>query len=165
MKIYSSAFKDNGTVPIRHTGFGEDISPGITVCDAPENTISFALLLDDMDVPFCKSFNHWIVWNIPKTNTIPEGLPGGEMISEPIPACQGRAWGKNRYRGPRQPFFVRGEHRYVFTLYALDCRLDIPCSSDKNILLKEMSGHILATASVTGRFKRGAKNRRIAHTV
>lgn len=154
MIVSSTAFKNNGTIPRKHTGFGEDISPEFTITDAPEATVSFAVILDDLDVPFCKIFTHWIVWNLPDNGVIPEGLPKGAVISEPVKACQGTAWGKNCYRGPKQPFFIRNEHRYVFTVYALDCMLDISENSDRKNLLDAMSDHILSQANITGRYKR-----------
>lgn len=147
MIIKSRAFM-NGFIPTKHTGFGDDISPELTIIDAPDETISFAIVLDDLDVPLRKSFNHWIVWNIPKTEVIPEGL------SE-INAIQGIAWGKNRYRGPKQPFFIKKEHRYVFTVYALDCMLNISEKSNKKALLSAMNGHILTDATLIGKYKRG----------
>ncbi|MDO4939356.1 MAG: YbhB/YbcL family Raf kinase inhibitor-like protein [Lachnospiraceae bacterium] len=155
MIVSSKSFENNGTIPLKHTGFGEDISPELTIADAPGNTVSFAVVLDDLDVPFQKSFTHWIIWNIPKIDVIPEGLPYGAVLREPFPACQGEAWGKYRYRGPKQPVFIRKEHRYVFTVYALDCRLDISEKSRKMNLLDAMHGHILAEAKIIGKYKRG----------
>ena len=166
MIIRSKSFENDGTIPLKHTGFGEDLSPELTISDAPYDAVSFAVILDDLDVPFTKTFTHWIVWNIPGTKVIPEGLskgtviipeglPYGAVISEPIDACQGMAWGKHRYRGPKQPVFIRNEHRYVFTVYALDCRLDIPEASGKDDLIDAMRGHILAEANIIGKFKRG----------
>lgn len=154
MKITSNAFTDNGIIPDKHTGFGEDISPDFTITDAPEKTESFAIILDDLDVPFVKIFNHWLIWNIPKVSVIPEGLPKGAVISEPVNACQGAAWGKHCYRGPKQPFFIINEHRYVFTVYALDCQLDISEKSKRKNLLDAMNGHILAEAKLTGKHRR-----------
>ena len=155
MTVGSRSFENNGTIPRKHTGFGEDISPELTVSGVPEGTVSFAVILDDTDVPFRKNFTHWIVWNIPVTDVIPEGLPCGASIREPVPACQGAAWGKHRYRGPKQPFFIRKEHRYVFTVYALECKLDLPENARRKDLLQAMRGHISAEASLTGRFRRG----------
>ena len=154
MIVSSTAFENDGIIPLKHTGFGEDFSPELTISDVPEGTVSFAIILDDLDVPFCKSFTHWIVWNIPMADVIPEGLPGGLVIHEPIPACQGVAWGKHKYRGPKQPFFIRKEHRYVFTVYALDCQVDIPENSRKKSLLDAMQGHIIAEAKMLGKYKR-----------
>lgn len=147
MIVSSTTFENNGMIPQKHTGFGEDISPELIVTDAPEDTISFAIILDDLDVPFCKSFCHWIVWNIPQKDIIPEGLQN-------ISSCSGIAWGKHRYRGPKQPFFIRKVHRYVFTVYALDCQLDISEKSCKKNLLDAMRGHILAEASLIGKYQR-----------
>ena len=154
MIVRSKSFENNGMMPRKHTGFGEDISPEFIITNAPENAVSFAIILDDLDVPFMKAFTHWIIWNIPVTDIIPEGLPYGAVIHEPILACQGAAWGKHRYRGPKQPVFIRNEHRYVFTVYALDCRLDISEDSRKNNLIDAMRDHILAEASLTGRYQR-----------
>ena len=147
MIINSTAFNNNKTIPKKHTGFGDDISPELTIIDAPENTVSFAIILDDSDVPFCKNFTHWIVWNIPKIDIIPEGLSN-------VNACQGIAWGKHCYRGPKQPFFIRNEHRYIFKVYALDCKLNISENSNKKNLLNAMNGHILADAKIIGKYKR-----------
>lgn len=154
MIIRSNSFDDNGMIPQKHTGFGEDISPEFTITEQPSNTKSIAISLDDLDVPFCKSFNHWIVWNIPNIEVIPQGLPKGAVIQEPIYACQGTVWGKNGYRGPKQPFFIRNMHRYVFTFYALDCQLTLSEKSDKKALVDAMQGHILAEAKIVGNYKR-----------
>lgn len=155
MTVTSAAFKNNETIPKKYTGFGEDISPDLTVTGAPEGTASFAVVLDDLDVPFQKIYTHWVIWNLPPAGVIPEGLPWGAVIGKPVSACQGTAWGKNRYRGPKPPFFMKTAHRYVFTVYALDCLLDIPESSDRKALIAAMDGHILDKADITGKFKRG----------
>lgn len=152
MIVSSKSFKNNGEIPVRHTGFGDDVSPQLEIADAPEETVSFAVILDDLDVPMKDTFTHWVIWNISKTDVIPEGIPEGAHISNPISACQGKAWGKNRYRGPKQPPFLRKEHRYVFRVYALDCYLDIPAEADKKKLLSEMKGHVLSEAELLGRY-------------
>ncbi len=154
MLVSSTAFENGGMIPQRHTGFGEDRSPELIITDAPENAASFAIILDDLDVPFRENFTHWIIWNVPVTGVIPEGLPFGPVIREPISACQGAAWGKHGYRGPKPPIFIRKEHRYVFTVYALDRRLDISENSRKNDLVDAMRGHILAEAKLLGTYQR-----------
>lgn len=154
MIVTSSAFADNGIIPVKYTGFGEDLSPELRIADIPEGTETLAVILDDLDVPFTRQFTHWIIWNIPQTDVIPEGLPKGEKITSPVNACQGIAWGRNGYRGPKQPFFIRNEHRYVFTVYALDRYLIIATESTKKDLLNAMTGHILAAAQIIGRYKR-----------
>lgn len=71
MIIESNSFKDGGTIPLKNTGFGEDISPDFRVIGIPDGTVSLAIVMDDLDVPFRNRFNHWIIWNIPKTEVIP----------------------------------------------------------------------------------------------
>ena len=153
MIVKSKCFDDNGMLPKRYTGFSEDISPELSLKDVPDNTVSLAVVMDDLDVPFQKEFTHWIIWNIPKTDVIPEGIPAGAVLEKPINAIQGVAWGKHIYRGPKQPFFIRKEHRYVFNVYALDCMLNLKATSRKDELLDSINGHILADAKITGRYK------------
>ncbi len=155
MIVSSTAFENNGWIPQKHTGFGEDRSPELVITDAPEGAVSFAIILDDLDVPFRKDFTHWIIWNIPATGAVPEGLPHGSVIREPISACQGVAWGKHGYRGPKPPIFIRKEHRYVFTVYALDCQLDISDNSRRDDLIDAMRGHILSEAKLLGKYQHG----------
>lgn len=153
MKVSSTAFAHGGVIPARHTGFGEDLSPALSVTEIPEGTVSLAVILDDLDVPFTREFTHWVAWNLPPAD-IPEGLPAGAVIERPVPAVQGRAWGKHRYRGPKQPFFIRNVHRYVFTVYALDTGLDLPSEADKARLMEAMRGHILAQTALMGTAQR-----------
>lgn len=153
MKVSSKSFENNELIPKKHTGFGEDLSPEFQISDVPEGTVSLAVIMDDLDVPWTKNYNHWIVWNIPNTEIIPEGLPKGTEISEPIKACQGIGWGKNGYRGPKPPFFLKKAHRYVFYIYALDTELALPVKAKKKALLDAVKGHVLDRATLTGLYK------------
>ena len=57
------------------------------------------------------------------------------------------------YDGPCPPWNDAIPHRYVFTLYALDVpRLDVPHRFTGADVRNAMAGHILAEASVTGRY-------------
>ena len=153
MRLFCASFSDDGSMPARYTGFGEDISPELYIEDIPKATVSLAVTLDDLDVPLLRALNHWVIWNIPAASVIPEALPQGNVIETPVHACQGNAWGKHRYRGPKQPPFVKKEHRYCFTVYALDCVLGISTNSGKTALLKAMAGHVLSEARLVGRYK------------
>lgn len=148
--LTSPEFPGNGIIPEKHTGFGEDISPPFKLEDVPPETVSIAIVMDDLDVPIKGEFTHWIIWNIPPAPYIPEGIPGGRRIHTPVSAVQGKAWGKNKYRGPKQPPFIRKAHRYRFTAFALDTMLDISPGSNKKQLLQAMSGHVVDKADLTG---------------
>jgi hypothetical protein len=57
------------------------------------------------------------------------------------------------YDGPCPPWNDEIPHRYVFTLYALDVgRLPVPGAFGGNDVRRAIEGHILAQASITGRY-------------
>ena len=35
-----------------------------TITDTPDGTVSFAIILDDLDVPWKKEYNHWIIYYV-----------------------------------------------------------------------------------------------------
>lgn len=150
MTVTSSDFENNQMIPKRHTGFGDDLSPELVLKDMPEETVSVAIIMDDLDVPFVREFPHWIIWNIPPVSVIPQGIPKGKAINTPFSAFQGKAWGKHVYRGPKQPPFIRKAHRYRFSVFALDAMLGISPDAGKARLLKAMSGHVLAKTEISG---------------
>jgi Raf kinase inhibitor-like YbhB/YbcL family protein len=158
--ISSPAFKNNGNIPKVHTGFDRDISPAFELHNLDDHTISIAIILDDLDIPFTSAYPHWLIWNIPKMNNIPENISYGEKVTsigdEKTEAIQGMAYGKNRYRGPKQPVFIRSTHHYRFTIYALDCMLTLDSTAGKSKLIAAMQGHILQQGSIVGNYKRSS---------
>lgn len=150
MIVTSSDFKDYEMIPKKHTGFGADVSPKLMLKDIPEKTVSIAIIMEDLDVPFIGEFPHWIIWNIPPVTVIPQGIPKGKLINNPIRAFQGKAWGKHAYRGPKQPPFIHKTHRYRFSVFALDRMLDISPHANKAELIRAMSAHVLEKAELVG---------------
>ena len=66
------------------------------------------------------------------------------------PDMEGRYLG---YDGPCPPWNDSIVHRYVFTLYALDLpALDVPDEFGGADVVEAMRGHVLAEASLTGRY-------------
>ncbi len=149
MRLVSDAFEHEQKIPSRYTCDGENISPPLRLEDVPEGTRSLVLIMDDPDVP--KSlradgvWDHWIAYNIPPTTReIPEG--------EEPPGLPGAGTAGNRgYFGPCPP---DREHRYYFTVYALDTRLRVIDEPIKVEVLKAMDGHILERATLMGRYER-----------
>jgi Raf kinase inhibitor-like YbhB/YbcL family protein len=149
MKLTSSAFDHEGSIPKQYTCDGEGISPPLYITDIPAETKSLALIMDDPDVP--KSirkdgiWDHWVVFNIPASTTYiaeaeePSGTPGKGTANN------------TGYYGPCPP---DREHRYFFNIYALDTLLELPGGSTKNQLLEAMNGHVLAKAILIGRYKK-----------
>lgn len=152
MILTSPQFENEGWMPDCLAGYGEDKSPELLVDDIPEGTVSFAITMDDLDQPITPGFNHWVAWNLPPEKQIPGNLPKGEIIDYPIHVEQGRAYGKHCYRGPKPPF--NWNHRYKFTLYAVDINVKIGTDSKKDELLEALDGHILSSAELIGKYQR-----------
>ncbi|MER6031245.1 YbhB/YbcL family Raf kinase inhibitor-like protein [Streptomyces sp. NPDC001851] len=147
LTVTSAAYPDDGTVPRRHTCDGADVSPPLAFTAVPAGTASLALLLRDFDAPR-GPFTHWLVWNIdPHTRQLSAG-------ERPRGAAEGRNdFGGTGYGGPCPP---RGNrpHHYVLTVYALDRRLSLAPDASAAGLLRALSGHTLATGTLTGRYSR-----------
>lgn len=145
MKLTSSAFSHNQPIPEKYTCDGDNVSPPLTISEAPQNTQSLALIMDDPDAPG-RTFVHWTMWNIdPATTEIPEGaVPQGAM--------QGFTdFGSRRYGGPCPP---SGTHRYIFKLYALDSRLSLSENSRKEDVEREMADHVLDFTQFIGLYSK-----------
>jgi Raf kinase inhibitor-like YbhB/YbcL family protein len=119
-------------------------------------------------------FFHWVLIELPATvpaisagefssAVTPRGKPGPEA---PHGARQGindyTGWFANDaemagdyygYDGPCPPWNDEIPHRYVFTVYALDIgRLPVQGDFGGNDVRKAIEGHVLAQASITGRY-------------
>jgi Raf kinase inhibitor-like YbhB/YbcL family protein len=154
LEVKSPSFENNAYIPRKHTGFDVDISPEFRLFNLHKETVSICIMMNDLNIPLINEYNHWLIWNIPKIEVIPENIPYGPTVPSLHNAIQGVGYGVNRYRGPKQPFFIRNAHRYVFHFYALDCFLDLKCSAKKKDLLEAMQGHILQQGSIMGKYKR-----------
>ena len=152
LRVSSGAFQENDWIPNANSGYGEDKSPELRIEGLTDGAISLVVTLDDLGHPIKPGYNHWVAWNLPPISVIPEGLPKRAVIEEPIHAEQGMAYGKHCYRGPKPPF--NWNHDYQFTVYALDCLLQLEPDSDKTAVLKAMDGHVLQTGMLMGKFQR-----------
>ena len=144
LKLTSSNFSDGGEIP-RIFGYKNgNKHPTLFVSDMPEGTEYLALIMDDPDAMGAvgKVWVHWVVWNIwPVSNT---GVVDYNQASEGM-----TDFGEVGYGGPAPP---DKRHTYVFKLYALDSRLDLPEGSTKSELEKAMEGHIIEQTQLTGTY-------------
>lgn len=154
MKLVSPAFSHNEAIPIEYTCDGANISPALVWSDAPENTQSFALIVDDPDAP-AKVWVHWLIFNIPSTVDFLVKKQGNTR--QEVSFMQGATDfnGAQKWSGPCPPY---GIHRYHFKLYALDTMLDLPAGASKDELLSAMHGHILEQATLIGTYQRTNNN-------
>lgn len=154
LTLTSNVFTDKGMIPDRFTCDGENINPPLTISGMPEGTMSFALTMEDPDIPQevqqkmdISIFDHWIAYNIPpSTKKIEENDSIGVQGSNSA--------GGIGYTGPCPPAeYEPVEHRYICTVYALDTTLDLPEGATKEELRLAIQGHILDTAELTGRYR------------
>jgi Raf kinase inhibitor-like YbhB/YbcL family protein len=145
MKLVSSAFVHDKTIPSTYTCDGENINPPLSISDVSKDTKSLALVIDDPDAPM-GTWVHWTVWNIaPTTAEISEN-------SVPEKATQGTtSFGKPGYGGPCPP---SGTHRYFFKLFALDTMIELDGKATVAEIEEAMKGHILAQTQLIGRYGR-----------
>ena len=153
LKLTSSAFEDTAVIPAKFTCDGQrDLNPPLTISDVPEGTKSFALIMDDSDVPkVIKSdgmFDHWVLFNVPAdTREIAAGVTIG------MHGANGA--GQNQYTGPCPPKqYEPSQHRYVFRLYALDSELPLQEGASKKDVETAMQGHVVAQTQLIGVYKR-----------
>ena len=71
LKFKCNGIDAQGQFLIEHTGYGLDISPEFVVENLSPSAKTIAITLEDLSHPI-KDFTHWIVWNIPATNSIRE---------------------------------------------------------------------------------------------
>jgi Raf kinase inhibitor-like YbhB/YbcL family protein len=137
------------TIPPMYTCDGSDVSPAISWGPSPMITSSFALTVVDTDTPF--GFVHWVIYNIGMgTHELRQGLPKQASLSD---GTQGvNDFDKVGYSAPCPP--GNSPHHYVFTLYALDTKLNLPSDPTRKQLESAMKGHILAYGQFTAHYLR-----------
>jgi Raf kinase inhibitor-like YbhB/YbcL family protein len=152
MRISSPAFSDGELIPRDFTGDGGDRSPPLVWSEVPARAHSLALICEDPDAPSKTDFTHWVVFDIPSSTVeLPEGL-SAHAVRRTFGLQGMNDFGSLGYRGPSPP--AGHEHRYVFTLYAVDRVLDLPAGATKDQVLMALAGHEMERAVLTGRYQR-----------
>ena len=146
----TSASFPAGEIPKKFTCNNADISPELAWAAPPAKTQSFALIVIDEDAPL-GSFVHWVLYNLPADRReLPEGLAKENELADGT--RQGvNDFDKLGYGGPCPP--GQAAHRYVFTLYAVDTKLNLPVGATQTQVEKALKGHILAHGELTGRYQ------------
>ena len=159
MTLTSTAWPDGGVIPVKYSQAGEEVSPALTWSSAPEGTVSFALIVHDLDVAVGNAGDdllHWMLWDIPADATgLREGIARGSQL--PDGTRQISATGPS-YRGPGAPASGPAHH-YVFELFALDTKIEVPAVGaspplTRAAVVAAMAGHIRGKATYVGLFKR-----------
>jgi Raf kinase inhibitor-like YbhB/YbcL family protein len=142
--VSSTAFTDGGDIPRRHTCDGDDVSPPLRFAGVPSQAQELALLVEDPDAPG-GTFVHWVAWGIdPSAAALAEGeSPAGTGTN---------GFRRRGYGGPCPP--KGAPHRYVFTVFALSGRLDLPPGASADDLRRAVMEAVIAEGRLVGRYAR-----------
>jgi Raf kinase inhibitor-like YbhB/YbcL family protein len=147
IRLTSPAIRAGSPIPKRFTCDGDETSPPLRWSGTPGAAKELALLMEDPDVPG-GTFVHWVVLRLrPALRAIPEGrVPPGA-----IEATQ--SFGDKGYGGPCPP---KGDeaHPYVFTLYALDRRLDLDDDAAPAEVRSAIRGAVIARGTLRATYAR-----------
>ncbi len=146
LSVTSDAFQNGQPIPARYTCDGEDQAPTIHWSEPPDDTRSFALIIDDPDAPG-GIFRHWGIFDIPASI---RSLGGQQKIGTEAR----NDFGKPGYGGPCPPP-GHGVHHYHIRLFALD-RERLGLSGDAKILDVENAAlkHSIAQGEIVGTYER-----------
>lgn len=166
MKVTSSGIVD-GVIDDRFGCRGETNGEGIPsrslplrFWDAPEGTVSYALMIEDKDAfPVSGGFAwiHWMAANITANELLEDAsrnapdfvqgvnswisIQGGSLLEE-VCSCY----------GGMTPPEGHGTHIYEIKVYALDAMLDLKDGFHLNQMYRAMEGHILDEAVLKGKY-------------
>ena len=152
MKLTSPVFEHEDFIPEKYTCEGDNVNPPLVIEFPPEGVKSFAIIMDDPDVPLEvrpeQMWDHWIVFNIPADTF--------EIAENSNPGVKGKgSYDHFNYGGPcPPPQYSPTTHRYFFKLYALDTVLELEEGATKKEVEEAMIGHILEQTALMGKFDR-----------
>ena len=140
-KLSSPAFDDGEELDPSFTADEEDaVAPPLEWTAPPAGAMELVLIVEDPDVSGTEPGCNWLVWGLaPQKGRLLEG--------ETPPRT-----GKNSQRNSEWllPKLPAGEpHHYVFQLFALDEPLELSPGSDRDALIEEMEGHVIAATILT----------------
>jgi Raf kinase inhibitor-like YbhB/YbcL family protein len=152
--LTSPAFEHGAPIPERHRGriLGADVSPSLAWTTPPAGTVEILLIVQDPDVPFGRAATHALTRGI---DSAQEALPENALV-DPSPVAglaHGKgALGKRGWAGP-MPVPSHGPHSYVFQLFALDTKLDLPAKFTLADAVGAANGHVLGRARLDGTYE------------
>lgn len=145
MTVTSPEFAEGGRIPLKVSGYGDNISPALNWSAPPKGTRSLVLIMEDPDASPDKPFVHWVVYGIP-----PTARGAAEGSTPPGSGDGANGTGQGGYRGPHPP--ANGDHHYHFQIFALDQKPVLRLGVNRDNLVSVMRGHVLAQGELVGLF-------------
>jgi Raf kinase inhibitor-like YbhB/YbcL family protein len=152
LSVTSKDFSPTGMMPLASSEYAESASPALAWTTVP-NARSYAVIMEDPDAKPQSPIVHWVIWNIPASITqLPQGVQKQARLTDPDGVLQGRnTRGSVGYSGPHAPV-GDPEHHYHIQVFALDVALNVPGGSDRDSVLAQMRGHVVAKGELVGRY-------------
>jgi Raf kinase inhibitor-like YbhB/YbcL family protein len=151
LTLTSSAFADGETIPTKYTRDGDNMMPPLNWTGAPEETRSFALVVEDPDAP-SGTFRHLAAYNIPPDRT--SLTQSADTAREALARFGRNDFGNDRYDGPEPPHGDQ-PHHYHFRIAALDVpSIGLPADAGVAEIWKEASKHAIEEADLVGTYQR-----------
>jgi len=152
--LTSPAFAHGTPIPPAHRGriFAPNVSPALAWTASPEGTAELVLIIEDPDAPRATPATHGITIGIDPSLT---GLPENALTDpSPIPGLRhgSGAMGRRGFIGP-MPVASHGPHAYVFQLFAVDRKLELPEKFGLTDVLAAIDGHVVGRARLDGTYE------------
>ncbi len=143
LTITSTAFANNGVIPVKYTCDGEGFTPPLNFGTVPPGTKSYALIVHDYNAYPNHGFTYWIIWNLDSVGFIPENFRSSH---ESMNAA--------KQYGYTPICSKSGDHKYHFIVYALDTRMILGKNTTKAMIENTMKNHILGKGELIGVYNR-----------
>ncbi|MDE1190265.1 MAG: YbhB/YbcL family Raf kinase inhibitor-like protein [Pantoea sp.] len=151
--LHSTDFRNAGHLPLSMGGGGQcpgqNISPQLSWRDAPTNTKSYVLLVEDPQGMNGLGMTHFLGYGIDSSR---HQFAKGDLtrITGYTPGSNGK--NVQGYSGPCPP--LNGDiHNYNFTLIATDFTPDaLTKGLTRDAVMAQLKGHVLASAGLVGQF-------------
>lgn len=162
--VTSSAFINEGNLPVRYTADGVGVSPPLAWTQVPAGAVALVLVVEDVDSPTPAPLVHAIAVNLPGGDGgLAEGALSDKKTDERggVVKPEGGSkldMGRNSFLGTTYlapaPVQGHGPHRYMFQLFAVSAPLALAPNPGRGALVDAMKGRVIARGSLTGIYER-----------
>lgn len=147
LALTSPVFEDGTPIPVEYTCDGADVSPELNIVGVPEGAESLVIIVDDPDAAI-GTWDHWVEFDVGATGIAMDvARDAGEIGIAGL-----NSWNLPGYMGPCPP--EGEEHRYFFTVYALNTLLDLPPEVQSEVVYEAMENRVISTAELMGTYAR-----------
>ena len=148
--LTSADLTEQGRIPDVFTGVHDNVSPALSWSGFPEQTQSFVVSCFDPDAPTMSGWWHWTIVDLDASVTsLERGAGASDLQLDGATFHLAGDSGDHAWFGPYPPA-GDGDHRYVFTVSALDVNtLGLSDEASPTMAAFTMAPHCIARATLT----------------